>query len=973
MKRIIVIAVLFLLHCAWMFAITTESELYSLAESRYFAKNYSVALETYDEFVKTYPLSDLVPDVQYRRAVCMYRLGQYQDSITLLKRIQTRYRATRYLDYIPFWAGLNFYHLKDYSSAVNSFESFLQKKEKDESLGQALFYKGLSEIYLENYVDGESTLQRFLDEYSDQPLAPSAVVLLAFIYLKQEKYESILSLTRNKDQPEVSETDKAKLSFYQAEALFSLRRLDEAKILYRELLGAPAEIASVAFRRLFIAAQQDGDFVEMEKLIGAAEDMFSGSYDLLSDFWLHIGIENYKRNNLELAEHFFLKIWNLREKEEIKESVPLYLSEIYIKQKNYKKAQEVLTGYAREKEDSPDNVYQADFILRLGDIALMLNDYEQAASYYREFISLNQEHPRKIDAEYYLAYSLYRQGDPENALFLVKSVLENYTSGTYHRDLFKLQILLYKKLNRTQDTFSALKQFIALYPDDIRARVDLLKLFFMSKDYDGVIDEVRDLDRSIPLLKERDSRSYLLSRYLAGLSFIGKKGYADAAAYLSRVQKQETEKAGISLIAPYSLFYHAWSLYRLGNFEQAANLFSVIIRDFQKHELKTDALYFAGWCSYSAGNYEKAITYFSTLAGLNTDTSLKGKALFFQARSLLNLKKTDEAKEIFKLIYNKMQKSPFADDALFEYATILAEQGKTEEAADAYLTLSQVYQKSTLVEDALFRRGEVYFLDRLYEKARDAFYEYRLKFPEGTLMDSSLYWGGLCSFHLSEKFGAVLLWEKIINEYRESAYRPNAIKKTAEVYTESGEYSKALALYSELISAYPREASAVDAEASLEELRYLILGLSDKEAELTVIIERNKGAQTRQGREALLSLATLYLYEQDKAKQDLAYSLLKQVVEKTEDPDTASRAQFLIGEYFFLKEDFIKAGNEFLKAALINPKNRDLMAFSIFKAAEMMKFAGKPQEVRDLVERLKKNFPQSQWAEEGKRLLEGLE
>lgn len=973
MKRYIFTVMLFFHVCMYMFALTTESELFSRAENRYFAKNYSVALDTYDEFVKTYPLSDFIPDVQYRRAVCLYRLKQYQESVALLKRIEARYRATRYLDYVPFWAGLNFYHLKDYSSAVNNFESFLQKKEKDESAAQALFYKGLSEVYLESYGDGETTLQTFLKGYEDQVLAPSVVVLLAYIYLKQEKYESILSLTLNRNQEEFTETDRAKLNFYRAEALYSLGQLDEAIIIYKQLLDAPAGIASVAFRRLFIAAQQEEDFAEMETLLGTAEEMFSGSHEILMDFWLQIGIENYKRNNFELAEHFFSKIWNLRDREETKQSVPLYLSEIYIKQKKYEKAEKVLTGYIREQAGSPDNVYPADFILRLGDISLMLNDYNQAVSHYREFISLNPEHSRIIDAHYYLAYSLYRQGELENAIIQTKNALETYTSGAYHREFFTLLVLLYKKSGMTYDTLTALKQFIALYPDDIRARVDLIKTHFVIENYDGVIDNVQEMDRSIPMFREKDPRSYLLSRYLAGLSFIVKKRYSDAVKYLSLVKEKDAESAGLSLITPYSLFYHAWALYRLGKFTQAVNLFSVIIRDYQKHDLKTDALYFAGWCSYSAGNFNKAITYFSTLAELDTTESLRVKALFFQARSLLNLNKTDDAKGIFKLIYNKMQKTSFADDALFEYANILAEQGETEQAVGAYHTLSQVYKKSTLVEDALYRRGEVYFQNKLYEKARDAFYEYRLKYPDGTLIDAALYWGGLCSFNLSEKFGAVLLWEKIINEYRESAYRPNAIKKTAEVYTESGEYSKALSLYSELISAYPREASAVNAEASLEELRYLILGLSDKEAELTVIIERNKGARTRQGREALVSLATLYLYEEDAGKHDLAYTLLKQVIEKTEDPETASRAQFLIAEYYSIKEDFIKAGNEFLKAALIDPKNRDLMAFSIFKAAEMMKRAGKSREVRDLVQRLQKNFPQSQWAEEGKRLLEGLE
>jgi hypothetical protein len=62
MKRYILLLLFFLLCVGNLIAFTTEKELFSLAESRYYAKNYPVALETYDEFVKTYPLSDLIPD-----------------------------------------------------------------------------------------------------------------------------------------------------------------------------------------------------------------------------------------------------------------------------------------------------------------------------------------------------------------------------------------------------------------------------------------------------------------------------------------------------------------------------------------------------------------------------------------------------------------------------------------------------------------------------------------------------------------------------------------------------------------------------------------------------------------------------------------------------------------------------------------------------------------------------------------------
>ena len=45
----------------------TEPELFSEAESYYRAGNYLLALDTYAEFIQTFPLSDRVADAQYRR------------------------------------------------------------------------------------------------------------------------------------------------------------------------------------------------------------------------------------------------------------------------------------------------------------------------------------------------------------------------------------------------------------------------------------------------------------------------------------------------------------------------------------------------------------------------------------------------------------------------------------------------------------------------------------------------------------------------------------------------------------------------------------------------------------------------------------------------------------------------------------------------------------------------------------------
>ena len=132
-------------------------------------------------------------------------------------------------------------------------------------------------------------------------------------------------------------------------------------------------------------------------------------------------------------------------------------------------------------------------------------------------------------------------------------------------------------------------------------------------------------------------------------------------------------------------------------------------------------------------------------------------------------------------------------------------------------------------------------------------------------------------------------------------------------------------------------------------------------------VDGEGGAKTVRGREAMIELSRLYIYE-GSSRIDLAYQMLGSVIEK-EDRATASQAQFLIGEYFYRKDDLVLAAEEFLKAAYLNPEDSDLMAASMFRAAEMMHLAGNERDVRELVQRLERHFPDSQWTVEAKKLL----
>jgi TolA-binding protein len=352
---------------------------------------------------------------------------------------------------------------------------------------------------------------------------------------------------------------------------------------------------------------------------------------------------------------------------------------------------------------------------------------------------------------------------------------------------------------------------------------------------------------------------------------------------------------------------------------------------------------------------------------MNTDLSTK--AAFLQGRSLVNLEQLDEASQVFRAIYTREPDSGFADDALFESASILAEQGRWSDAAATYGQLADRYAGSPLAEEALYKRAEVLGSAGEYQKAKDAYLEYRRRFPKGRLVDASLYWGGLASSELGEKFEAVLQWERLIETYPESPFVVDALRRTADAYADRGDYRRAIQLYTSLNERFPEEARSYGVPRRLDELRFQLQGLSDREAVLSSIIGREGGARTQKGREAMIELSRMYIYE-GSGRVELAFQMLQSVVEK-KDPATTAQSEFLLGEYYYRKNNPVKASEEFLKAAYTNPEDRDLMAASIYRAAEMMSLAGRRADVQELVGRLEQHFPGSPWTAEARKLTEG--
>ena len=360
----------------------TEQDLQLAAERHYRAGNYIAALEDYDELLTRFPLADSAPDSRYFRAVSLLRLGRYQEALTALEELESRYRTTRYFQYVYFWLGTVRFRLQNFEGAVQAHTAFLAVSRDPEMVPQALLEKAQAELRLSSPAAAVRDLEVLVREHADSAASRRGAVLLAYAYLSQGRAGEVLSLAERTPSSSLPESLRSFYRLYVAEALWSLGRREEAVSQYTDLVGAEDPVAAAAYRRLFMAVEPEGDLTRMQSLMQKAEGRFAGQPAMLLDLWIQIGVESVRQGKLQLGEYFLGKVWGQPDRGSLPDAVPLYLAEVRLRRGEPAGAAEVLEQYLALKPARPERV-----LLRLGEVRLRQERYAEAAGLFQRYLS----------------------------------------------------------------------------------------------------------------------------------------------------------------------------------------------------------------------------------------------------------------------------------------------------------------------------------------------------------------------------------------------------------------------------------------------------------------------------------------------------------------------------------------------------------------------------------------------------------
>lgn len=942
-------------------------ELFNEAESRFRSQDYELAVERYEALLRQAPLSEFVPDAQFKRALSLYRLGRDEEALTLFRRVASRYRSTQYLPYVPFWQGVVLYRLGEYQEALESLAEFVNESEDEELAQQGRLYLALSHTALGDEDAAVGVLEDLLERTDSLSGESYAVALLASLYFGREQHDAVIALYTQANPASLVERWRWSLTLYAAESYFAVEDFETAVGLYESLTAAELSHRTVAYQRLFQIATLEQGVGDAQAILRRAERDLAGRPEVLKDFWLRVGIESYSAGRIDLAELYFRRIWDLRESVPVSVTTPLYLAEALADQGATRQAVTVLEQQLQYSDEDRPRV-----LARLGALHVDRQEWADARDRLSEAIEAGLDGQLLGQAWYHYAFALMRIGDLSSAASAVQQPLSTGETGGYTAELLRLEASIARRQGELDEALQSLRDYVALVPTDRDARLELVQLYFLLESFPQVIAEGE-------ALAAESEEEIAQLQYMLGLARISERSYRAAIEHLERVPALEAGEPGYEeyrVIEPYRLYYLGWSQFRLGRFRAAQASLAELVDVFPGHPFAAEAAYLAGFSAYSAGEYGDATAYLRRAVTLAADASQAAQSAFLLGQALRDGGDAAEAAVQFQDVAEEYPESEYADDALYEYALIQRAAGRTEAARRAYRRIVSNYGDGGLAGEALYRTAELAFADRAFEDARDTYFEYRSSFPDGEFFEAALYWGGVASAEIGEDSGALLQWERLIADFPEASVRPEAMRRAAALYERRGEYRKALNLYTSLIAAYPREAAAAGAERKRDELVLLIGGVDQREAELLVTIEENDRAETRAGRAAIIALGQLAVG--DTLGSSVADALVLPMLRETvavadEDPDAAAQAQYLLAQHAYNQEEYRTAGTRYLEVVTIRPTDRDLMARSLYRAAEMMKLAGEQRYSRELVAQLEEQFPTSEWTAEARELHTGEE
>ena len=874
MKRI-TFFVFYLLCCITLFAQSagnadsTEISIYNEITSYNTTGYYPGVVDRTDFLKKNYPESVFITPAYVLKGEALVNLGRFSEAVeTFLLVIPSMHLGSEDFAKTYYLLGKAYYFQNKYDEALESFYkacSISEKEEKYDYYDISMLYAG--RIY---YIQGDydkavpvfeyiaANGKKFTVKAYDEALQKLFVSYSnTGDYAKSiELYEQLTQY--QKDNQRFSDDVFVFFTMYAAESYEKAGQPRKAYNLYNSLIESENQNVSVsALKKAYVVASQNNLDVEPAEVLQRIQRIGknTNSQDIITDFWVRVGIDSYLQKDFEKARECFTLAKeagseNLAKENESSLIINLYQARMTIEEAEKTAAPSIAKKLVSELSKE-ENLYLSAKTKNLSSSYYFFIIYCKAAQEDWKEIPPLYEKIKSPDSQSVLLAAMalfkqYKYTEAENIIITNLTEKENkllYAAILSRQDKYKEAESLYEKLYEKKD----------LAPQE---SLEYAKVLYNLKKWDKA--EKVSLETGLP-------QSY----YLAGLCEINLKKYSQAKdhfeEYLTKADSYKGE----------ALYYKAYAAYRLGEYKEAYSSFIDFNNNYKiSADYRNKAYDFAAKSVLRFGDFDKAALQAEALVSFARTDEERYNAALFCSQIYADKKDYDKAVSSLKP-FTKMQTST-AISALFQIAKIYENAGNDDKAEEEYKIIYTDYSKTPEAEEAMYRCGELYYSKGNYKKAEEGFTKYIFTYIGGRFTDAAYYFSGESNLKLGDNNRCIMQNKTLITKFPQSVYYYAGAKNLMQAYYDEGFYAEALDTAKKIVAKNKKQAEADGILAKISDLEQITGGTDRRIVEKRSEFAKKGQLGTVEGRVVGTELVALYAQFDDYYEEgiDLAKKLL---------------------------------------------------------------------------------------------------
>ena len=432
--------------------------------SQYSNEEYAAAASTFLSLADAHPQSARGADALFWAADSRYNQGSFSQAETAFRRYLEQYETGSHRAGALYALGWIHFKQERYGSAAQRFRQFLDAyDEADTSIpyrqdarlrladsyfalkryddavslyrsieGEGADYAAYRAAEALNYAgqpdDALNALAQFSDRYASSPWGPEALYQQGAIHFQEQEYEAAREAYRRFLEEYPSHRLAPEAQYGIGDSYYNAGAMSEAVDAYRAVLqdfpnsATASEAASSLFFALSAAGQQDRADEIIASIVEATSDA-----DLEDQLRFNRAKAAFQSGSSKQALSLFREFVRTSSTDTYLPRAYYFLGLLYADQEQYTEA----TNYLQQLVDQyPESARLPEGALRLGDIYLDQNSYEDALAAYRAAAESNQINDAlRAQARYGEAVALLRLGRNEEAKTQLNALLEANSQG----------------------------------------------------------------------------------------------------------------------------------------------------------------------------------------------------------------------------------------------------------------------------------------------------------------------------------------------------------------------------------------------------------------------------------------------------------------------------------------------------------------------------------------------------------------